>query len=92
MGYFCPKINLSKRYVSSAKTLYSEDLTFNNLCENSPNYLCHYIIFLDTTPGAQPKIFQGREGFVKLGHFDNILSKSQEKKAQQGKILEFFFS
>ena len=50
MGYFCPKINLSKKYIPSAKTLYTEDLTFNYLCENSPNYLCHYIIFLDTTP------------------------------------------
>ena len=50
MGYFCPKINLSKKYIPSAKTLYTEGLTFNYLCENSPNYLCHYIIFHDTTP------------------------------------------
>ena len=45
MGYFCPKINLSKKYIPSAKRLYTEDLTFNYLYENSPNYLCHYIIF-----------------------------------------------
>ena len=50
MGYFCPKINLSKKYIPSAKTLYTEDLTFNYLCGNSLNYLCHYIIFLETTP------------------------------------------
>ena len=33
---------LPKKYIPSAKTLYSEDLsniTFNYLCENSPNYL-----------------------------------------------------
>ena len=41
MGYFCPKINLPKKYIPSAKTLYTEYLTFNHLCENSPNYLCH---------------------------------------------------
>ena len=50
MGRFCPKINLSKKYIPSAKTLYTEGLTFNYLCENSPNYLCHYIIFHATIP------------------------------------------
>ena len=36
---------LSKKYIPSAKTLYTEDLsniTFNYLCENSPNSLCHF--------------------------------------------------
>ena len=36
---------LSKKYMPSAKTLYTEDLsniTFNYFCENSPNYLCHF--------------------------------------------------
>ena len=36
---------LSKKYISSAKTLYTEDLsniTFNYLCENSPNSLCRF--------------------------------------------------
>ena len=40
MGYICLKI-----YISSAKTLYTEDLsdiTFNYLCENSLNSLCHF--------------------------------------------------
>ena len=37
MHYFCPKINLSKKYIRSAKT-YTENLTFNYSCENSPNY------------------------------------------------------
>ena len=36
---------LSKKYIPSAKTLYSEDLsniTFNYLCENSADSLCHF--------------------------------------------------
>ena len=40
--------------------------------------------------GAQPEIFQGREGFVKLGHFDKHFIKKSRKKAPQEKILEFF--
>ena len=39
---------------------------------------------------AQPEIFQGRGGFVKLGHFDKHFIKKLRKKAPQGKILEFF--
>ena len=41
---FIQKIHLSKKYIPSAKT-YTEHLsniTFNYLCENSPNYLCHF--------------------------------------------------
>ena len=36
---------LSKNYISSAKTLYTVDLsniTFNYLSKNSPNFLCHF--------------------------------------------------
>ena len=36
---------LSKKYIPSAKKLYTEDLsiiTFNYLCENSPNSWCHF--------------------------------------------------
>ena len=36
---------LSKKYIPSAKTLCAEDLSniiFKYLCENSPNYLCHF--------------------------------------------------
>ena len=36
---------LSKNYIPSAKTLYTEDfsnITFNYLCENSPNSLWHF--------------------------------------------------
>ena len=42
---FVQKIHLSKKYIPSAKTLYTEDLsiiTFNYLCENSPNCLYHF--------------------------------------------------
>ena len=38
-------LHLSKKYIPSAKTLYTKDLsniTFNYLCENSPNSLCHF--------------------------------------------------
>ena len=40
--------------------------------------------------GAQPEIFLGRGGFVKLGHFDKHFLKKSRKKAPQRKILEFF--
>ena len=40
--------------------------------------------------GAQPGIFQGRGGFVKLGRFDKYFIKKSRKKAPQGKTLEFF--
>ena len=36
---------VSKKNIPPTKTLYTEDLfniTFNYLCENSPNYLCHF--------------------------------------------------
>ena len=49
MGSFC-----TKKYIPLAKTLYTEDLsniTLNYLCENSPNFLCHFwnpILFFTT--------------------------------------------
>ena len=39
--------------------------------------------------GAQPEIFQGRWGFVKLGHSDKHFIINSRKTAPQGKILEF---
>ena len=39
--------------------------------------------------GAQPEIFQGREDFVELGHFDKHFVKHTRKKAPQGNILQF---
>ena len=45
-----------KKYILLAKTLYTEDLsniTLKYLCENSPNFLCHFgnhKSFSDTTP------------------------------------------
>ena len=45
---------------------------------------------LTSLSGAQPEIFQGRGGFVKLRHFDKYFIKKSRKKAPQGKILEFF--
>ena len=46
------------------------------------------LIFDDPLSGAQPEIFQGRGGFVKLGHLDKPFVKNIRKK--DGKILEFF--
>ena len=40
--------------------------------------------------GAQPDIFQGRGGFVKLGHFDTHFIKNSIRKGPAGKIWEFF--
>ena len=42
------------------------------------------------TSGAQPEMFQGGGGFVKLGHFDKRFAKNSRKKCPAGKILEFF--
>ena len=39
---------------------------------------------------AQSEVFQGREGFGELGHFDKYFVKNLSKKAPQRKILEFF--
>ena len=41
-------------------------------------------------PRRATRNFQGRGGFVKLGHFDKHFIKKSRKKAPQGKILEFF--
>ena len=38
----------------------------------------------------QPEIFQGRGGFVKLGHFDKHFVKNSGKKGSARKISEFF--
>ena len=43
-----------------------------------------------SSSGAQPDIFQGRGGFVKLGHFDKHFVKNSRKKGPAGKISEFF--
>ena len=40
--------------------------------------------------GAQPEIFQGRGGFVKLGHFDKHFVKHSRKTSPAGRISEFF--
>ena len=53
------------------------------------NVLCTFDLSGVTTAGAQPEIFQGREGFVELGHSDkHFVKRSKKKKAPQGKILK----
>ena len=42
-----------------------------------------------TISGAQPEVFQEREGFLKAGHFDKNLICSSQKR--QGKVLENYF-
>ena len=45
---------------------------------------------LTSISDALPEIFQSREGFVQLGHFNKHFIKKLRKKAPQGKTLEFF--
>ena len=40
--------------------------------------------------GAQIEIFQGRGGFVKVGHFYKRSVKNSGKKGSAGKISDFF--
>ena len=44
---------------------------------------------LTSISGAQPEIFQGTGGFVKLRHFDKHFIKKSRKKAPQGKFWSF---
>ena len=41
-------------------------------------------------PGAQLELFQGRGGFVKLGHFDKHFIKKSTKKSPAGKNFGVF--
>ena len=41
-------------------------------------------------PGAQPKMFQGRGGFVELGHFDKHFVKNTRKKGPAGEHFGVF--
>ena len=41
-------------------------------------------------PGAQPKMFQGRGGFVELRHFDKHFVKNTRKKGPAGEHFEVF--
>ena len=40
--------------------------------------------------GAQLEIFQGRGGFMELGHVNKLFVKYTRKKTPQGNILELF--
>ena len=48
------------------------------------------ILKLITKSGAQPEIFQGRGGFVELGHFDKLFVKNTKRKVSLRKLLELF--
>ena len=40
--------------------------------------------------GAQPETFQGRGGFVELGHFEKLFVKNTRKKDPAGKNVGAF--
>ena len=40
--------------------------------------------------GAQPEMFQGRGGFVKIGHFDKPFVKNSRKKGPAGEKFRVF--
>ena len=42
------------------------------------------------TAGAQPEIFQGRGGFVKLGHFDKHFIKNSRTRGHAGEHFGVF--
>ena len=38
------------------------------------------VIHINKSSGTQPDIFQGRGGFVELGHFDKLFVKNTKKR------------
>ena len=102
MGYFCPKINLSKKYIASAKTLYTENLTFNYWCGNSQSYLSLYhflqnkssVFFLlkqymiSTKVGHQVQIFRLSAAPVKIHQIPHLIF--QTKSQFFFKVLDLF--
>ena len=53
------------------------------------------VIFIQTTyiyASAQTEIFQGREGFMKLGHFDKNFLKTSRRKSPTGETFGGFLS
>ena len=42
--------------------------------------------------GAQPKLFQGRGGFLESGHFDKYFAKKHKKKRLRRENLGVFLS
>ena len=49
-----------------------------------------WILILLPHAGTQTENFQGRGGFMELGHFDKHFLRKNTKKAPQGNILELF--
>ena len=56
-------------------------------------FVCPFLCVKSCT-GAQPENLQGKRGFVESGHFGKSFIKknthTQENKAPQGKMWEFF--
>ena len=75
---------------SFKKFLFNKISTYQSEFRLSCSNLSFALTFLfDINPDAQPNIFQGMGGFVKLGHFDKHYIKSR-KKTPQGKIFGVF--
>ena len=48
------------------------------------------LVILAINPGVQPKIFQGKGGFVELGHLDKYFNKNEKEKSHAEKYLGCF--
>ena len=78
---------------STSKVFFCQQVSnhqdFCRYCQNSSNEQksdCLYYIYAD----AQPETSQGREGFMKLGHFYKHFLKNSRKKSHMGKFRSFF--
>ena len=49
-----------------------------------------WTLVLFPNAGAQPETFQGRGGFMELGHFDKYFVKNTRKKGPAGKNFGVF--
>ena len=58
--------------------------------ESHFSFVWYIDIMLFPHASAQPEIFQGRGGFVELGHFDKDFVKNTRNKGPTGKNFEVF--
>ena len=78
-----------KLFALSFKLKETKPFSFNDILDYLPPLERREALKLTRVPGAQPEIFQGRGGFVKLGHFHKRSVKNSRKKGPAGKISEF---
>ena len=75
--------NISDRLHAGVFKIYDKGFWFNATA------LFHNI-YIITITGIQPKVFQSRGGFVKLGHFDKHFVKNSRKKGSAGENFGVF--